>query len=220
MAHPIRGTRRQALSPAITDPHFVSPRFRQLRFPGNRVVARVLVVVGQVVLPDMVGAPRRLAPGPGQFRRRVIDRNSRSLLRPNPWSRVKASFIEGILVIHFKTIQREGTSRPAQIPLASPQPPLFAGVVAFRLGLGFLRGELERTTQSRLRHIQVGIDLDVGDIERAPHFRKSMNLPVQGQVTRHFERRIVQQVAQHILVFEAVHPPRNGTPLPNVGGLL
>ena len=60
----------------------------------------------------------------------------------------------------------------------------------------------------------------MGDIERGPHFRKVMDFPVQGQVIRHLEGGVVQQVTQHILVLKTVHPPRNGTPLTNVGGFL
>ncbi len=130
-----------------------------------------------------------LAPGPGAFRRDVIngDPHALGLLDGG-----KSSFVKGIFVIDFQPLQGKGKSRPSGIPLTAPHPPLFAGVIASGRGLWLCGGKLEGPAERKIGHIEEGVNLYMGNIESIPYFGKAMNLSVQGQLIRDLEVRIVQ----------------------------
>ena len=188
MPDEVRSFPGHVLSPDETDSHFVGSRFWQLSLPRNRVGTCALVIVSQIVRPNMIGAFGRLPPRSSEFGGCVINRNH---FRPNFVSRVKAFFLEGIRVIYFEALQCKRKSRPARIARTGPHPRFLTCIVAIRLGLGFFHRELDRTTEGRLSRIEIRVDLHVGNVEGCPHFCKPMDFSIHRQLIGNFESGVV-----------------------------
>ena len=168
------------------------------------------------MIPDVVGATGGFAPGPGAFRRGIVDDDPHGLGLPGLPACIKASFVKRVFLIDIKPLKGEGKSRPAAISTTSPHPTFLAGVVTFRRGPGFFCGKLKRATKGELSCIEVGINLHMRNIKSGPHFGKAMNFAIQRQLVCDFEIGIVKQVAKNIFILEAVDSSRHGSAMPSV----